>query len=248
MSTRHYSWAWQQAVGRHAHHVLLCLVEHADKDTGQCFPSVKMMADETGWSQATVQRALVELEQVGVIEREPRYRPNGSQTSDLITLVCLEIGGSLTDTPHPDWTALVPRPGLPQLLGGSLTATGGVSHSDPQEEPTTEPSTEPTTTDSSPRFDDVEKRNAHASEPGDVRALVAAAKAKIEAKRHGTARQPEPDDQPAPDTAAVAVSAPSAPTRGGPTPTARRRRPGSSSAAVPKGTATLPRAPGGRPR
>ena len=38
------------------------------------------------FSRSTVKRALGELEQQGYLERLPRYRPNGSSTSNLYTV------------------------------------------------------------------------------------------------------------------------------------------------------------------
>ena len=43
---------------------------------GACWPGVKL-------SRRTVQRALGDLEQAGLVSRQSRYRPNGSLTSNL---------------------------------------------------------------------------------------------------------------------------------------------------------------------
>ena len=54
--------------------------------TGSCWPGVKTIARDLHLSRSTVKRALGELEQHGYLERLPRYRPNGSSTSNLYTV------------------------------------------------------------------------------------------------------------------------------------------------------------------
>lgn len=52
----------------------------------KCWPSIKTIAADLHLSRSTVKRALGELEQHGYLERLPRYRPNGSSTSNLYTV------------------------------------------------------------------------------------------------------------------------------------------------------------------
>ena len=54
--------------------------------TGSCWPGIKTIAKDLNLSRSTVKRALGELEQHGYLERLPRYRPNGSSTSNLYTV------------------------------------------------------------------------------------------------------------------------------------------------------------------
>lgn len=53
---------------------------------GSCWPGIKTIAKDMNLSRSTVKRALADLEQHGYITKSPRYRPNGSNTSNLYTL------------------------------------------------------------------------------------------------------------------------------------------------------------------
>jgi len=55
--------------------------------TGSCWPGVKTIARDLNLSRSTVKRALTDLEQRGYLAKLPRYRPNGSNTSNLYTLL-----------------------------------------------------------------------------------------------------------------------------------------------------------------
>lgn len=54
---------------------------------GCCWPSVRTIAKDLNLSRATVQRALRELQQDGWIAAEPRWRENGSCTSNSYRLL-----------------------------------------------------------------------------------------------------------------------------------------------------------------
>lgn len=45
---------------------------------GACWPGVKRIASDLKLSRRTVQRALGDLEQAGLVSRQSRYRPNGA--------------------------------------------------------------------------------------------------------------------------------------------------------------------------
>ena len=49
----------------------------------ECFPSVKTISDDLRLSKSTVFRALNDLENAGLIEREERYRTSGGRSSTL---------------------------------------------------------------------------------------------------------------------------------------------------------------------
>lgn len=68
-----------------AHHVLRVLAERADAK-GRSFAKQETLAEDMGYSERTVRRALAELEGCGWIVREHRQRRDGSRTSDLITV------------------------------------------------------------------------------------------------------------------------------------------------------------------
>ena len=65
--------------------LLLALANYADAD-GECWPSQATLTHDTGLSERTIRTALASLEGAGLVSRERRNRPNGSRTSDLITL------------------------------------------------------------------------------------------------------------------------------------------------------------------
>ncbi len=50
---------------------------------GECWPGIKSIAKDLGLSRSTVKRAVKDLEKHGYLEKEPRYRDNGSLTSNL---------------------------------------------------------------------------------------------------------------------------------------------------------------------
>lgn len=51
--------------------------------SGSCWPGIKTIARDLHLSPRTVQRALNDLERAGYIQRQRRYRENGSCTSNL---------------------------------------------------------------------------------------------------------------------------------------------------------------------
>ena len=53
---------------------------------GECWPGIKTIAADLHLSRSTVKRALNDLERHGYIQRAPRYRKNGSRSSNLYTL------------------------------------------------------------------------------------------------------------------------------------------------------------------
>ena len=65
--------------------VYIYLRDRADA-SGVCWPGIKTIARDMNLSRSTVKRALADLEQHGYLAKLPRYRPNGSNTSNLYTL------------------------------------------------------------------------------------------------------------------------------------------------------------------
>lgn len=66
--------------------VYLYLKSRANAE-GICWPSVRTIARDLHLSRATVQRALRELRQSGWLAAEPRWRENGSCTSNIYRLL-----------------------------------------------------------------------------------------------------------------------------------------------------------------
>ena len=71
----------EQELAHRAKTVYVYLRDRGDSE-GACWPGVKTIARELKLSPRTVQRALRDLEQAGLVQRQPRYRENGSCTSN----------------------------------------------------------------------------------------------------------------------------------------------------------------------
>ena len=86
MSFKHMAWAFNAHVGDPmAKLLLLALADRADKETGQCYPSLARLCQDTEMSMATVTRRLIFLEENKFIIRTQRDR-----TSTLYTLLLTE--------------------------------------------------------------------------------------------------------------------------------------------------------------
>lgn len=65
--------------------VYMYLRDRADAE-GKCWPGIKTIASDLKLSRSTVKRALDDLEKTGYLKRLPRYRANGSSTSNLYSI------------------------------------------------------------------------------------------------------------------------------------------------------------------
>ncbi|AEY65638.1 helix-turn-helix domain-containing protein [Clostridium sp. BNL1100] len=74
-------------VSQSARFVYLCLCKHADNTNQTCFPSLNRIAQIVGKSLSTIKRAMRELCKYGAVERTPRFRKDGGQTSNLYKIV-----------------------------------------------------------------------------------------------------------------------------------------------------------------
>ena len=62
--------------------VFAILCSYANFNTRSCFPKIKTLAEDAGFSERTIQKALSELEERGVLKRVVRYRKeDGAQIS-----------------------------------------------------------------------------------------------------------------------------------------------------------------------
>ena len=61
--------------------VYMYLVERANRE-GICWPAISTMSRELRLSRSTIQRALCDLETAGWLTKEPRWRENGSSSSN----------------------------------------------------------------------------------------------------------------------------------------------------------------------
>lgn len=62
--------------------VLYWLADHHNSETGLCFPSLSILAEECDLDRSTVIRHIVTLERCGLLMRVHRKRKNGSTTSN----------------------------------------------------------------------------------------------------------------------------------------------------------------------
>ena len=62
--------------------VYMYLKDRADSE-GRCWTAIKTIALELGLSRSTVKRALDDLVRAGLLRKDPRWRENGSYTSNL---------------------------------------------------------------------------------------------------------------------------------------------------------------------
>jgi DNA-binding transcriptional MocR family regulator len=77
MSIEALNWAWEQPVTKAANKlVLLALADHANGD-GECWPSMKRIADRSDISARHVSRAINELVDLGLVEKANRRRHGG---------------------------------------------------------------------------------------------------------------------------------------------------------------------------
>ena len=73
---------YHSELSHRARAVYMYLKDHADKQ-GRCWTGIKTIAAELDMSRSTVKRALDDLCKEGLISKEPRWRENGSYTSNL---------------------------------------------------------------------------------------------------------------------------------------------------------------------
>ena len=81
MSAKATFWAWRQNATGTNKLVLLALADAANHDD-MCWPSKTFVAAMCGVSPKTVQRAVGELIELGLIECDQRFRADGSKTSN----------------------------------------------------------------------------------------------------------------------------------------------------------------------
>jgi hypothetical protein len=101
MSVKAMSWAFEQRLSGNEKCVLLALADRA-RDDGVCWPGQEETARKAFVSVRTVSRILGKLEAEGYLSRQPRYRENGSRTSDLTVLNMGQpdnLSGHLPDKP-----------------------------------------------------------------------------------------------------------------------------------------------------
>ena len=66
--------------------VYISLCRHADNKGQDCFPSMKLIAEELGISTKTVERATKELEEWGIISITRKKKEDGTQANNVYLL------------------------------------------------------------------------------------------------------------------------------------------------------------------
>ncbi len=66
-------------------------------DTGACWPSIKTLSNDTGFSASTVKRSIHTLKDSGYLTIKTRTRKDGSQTSNLYKLVLESFTNAATN-------------------------------------------------------------------------------------------------------------------------------------------------------
>lgn len=154
MAYQHLHWAYQlKKLRGPAKPILVALADQADSD-GTCWPGQQLLAEMTGVSTKTVERACQRLERLGLIERSRRNTANGYRTSDRFYLkveVTPEVldaalaeedpTGSLTDTAPTRQSAYKAERLVDNLSGLTDTESGQreVPSLDPPEDPPVTP-------------------------------------------------------------------------------------------------------------
>jgi hypothetical protein len=92
MSVKLSAWAWSQKIGVGPKLVLLALADHADDD-GVCWPGIRFVAMKCNITHRNVQRHVATLTAANLIEAIPRYREDGTQTTNAYRLLIAETGG-----------------------------------------------------------------------------------------------------------------------------------------------------------
>jgi hypothetical protein len=92
------NWAWHQDLKPVPKLVLMALADAAD-DQGVCWPSVAKLATKVGVSTRTVRRVMQALISCQLLTAEPRYRSDGSCSSNRYRL---SLGGGDNLSPAPD--------------------------------------------------------------------------------------------------------------------------------------------------
>jgi DNA-binding Lrp family transcriptional regulator len=133
MSYKATNWAYELPLTGSQKFVLVALADMAD-EANTCYPGQQRIAEMTGFSEATVRRALKALEESGLLSREARHGAYGYRTSDRYRL---NVGSLPVTVPARQDAHRSESPSLP------VTVHVPTGHGDGAVEPLEEPSDEP---------------------------------------------------------------------------------------------------------
>lgn len=101
MSIKLMTFAWDLPLTGNKKLILMALSDFANDD-GKCWPCIETIATKTGASVSTVKRLVKDLITDGYLHKEPQYRDNGSQTSNVYIVTPVQnVEGVQNDTPPP---------------------------------------------------------------------------------------------------------------------------------------------------
>lgn len=92
--------------------VLCRVADNADNDS---FYSIPKIADRAGVIEATARKAIKTLESEGLISIEERHRANGSQSSNLYTILCITYKEPVTESAPTPVSDSIPRGGIESI-------------------------------------------------------------------------------------------------------------------------------------
>lgn len=92
-------WVLYSSISSNAVRLYGTLQRYADKDSGQCHPSRKTLADKCGLSLSSLDRALIELVELGAVRKQQRLSSKGDWTSNIYTVITHAGVSSQVNTP-----------------------------------------------------------------------------------------------------------------------------------------------------
>lgn len=124
MSAKATNWAWQQTGLNPQQKLVLLALADFHSDSQGCFPSIPAICKKTGLSRSTVLRALMGMQNLGLIERAERFGGKSNQISNNYVLVGVTQtpSPSVAQTPPPSITE-TPLPPVSHRHGGSVPQT-----------------------------------------------------------------------------------------------------------------------------
>lgn len=123
MSVEAMSWAFAQTLPPCPKSVLVALANRADED-GQCWPGLDDLEQRTGWNRRSIQRAIKDLQERGLLVASFRFKPMGGQNSNLYRLAC---SPTFIPSPRPQGDRVTPG-GVTQGQGeGDTQSPRGVT-------------------------------------------------------------------------------------------------------------------------
>jgi len=135
MSIKCMNWAWSLSLRPTTKLVLMSLSDVAN-DLGECFPSIRYIANRCCISTRHTRREIKKLVELELLEIETRYRKDGSKTSNLYLLSLPKIGSDNLSPPLLSNDQTSPDKVTPEPSGAD-TQTLSLTTIEPSIKPTT---------------------------------------------------------------------------------------------------------------